>query len=91
MKITKDTKVYDIVKHYKTKSFNDKYNYSGGLGVVYNQYRTIFKVWSPISTDIKLRIYQTGTPQCLGGSDEYVEYEMSKNQKVFGLFKLMGI
>ena len=65
------------------KTFEDAYYYSGDdLGAIYGSNgHTVFKVWSPLSSAIKLRIYQTGTPLALGGSDAYEEFDMVKGDK----------
>lgn len=66
--------------------FGDLYNYDGDdLGVTYSLSHSAFAVWSPLSTSMKLRIYETGTPSSLGGDDTYQEYEMSKGEK--GVFR----
>lgn len=56
-------------KLFKEKTFNDQFYYDGELGAIYTKEKTTFKVWSPISSAITLRIYDTGTPASLGGSD----------------------
>lgn len=67
---------------YKNPDFGDSYTYTGDdLGAVYSQEKTVFKVWSPISTSLTLRLYETGTPLSIDrkrGSDSYVEYPMSR-------------
>ena len=81
MIIDKYTNINKVVKHYKSKTFNKKYFYDGTLGAIYKNTETTFKVWSPISTSINLRIYENGTPQYLGGSDVYREYRMVLKRK----------
>ena len=54
-----------ITSYYDSDEFNQKYSYSGNdLGVTFddeaNPTKTIFKVWSPVSTSMKLRIYNSG-------------------------------
>lgn len=67
------------------KDFDDLYAYDGDdLGAIINGATTTFKVWSPLSTSIKLRIYNNGTPTSVDstiGSDVYEEYEMVKGDK----------
>ena len=57
----------------KTRLYNDEnlaeYHYDGELGAIYTPDKTTFKVWSPFSSSIELKIYDTGTPKSLGGSD----------------------
>ena len=65
-------------------TFDSKYNYDGELGAIYTPTQTTFKVWSPVSKSITLRIYDNGTPSSVNaakGSDIYQEYEMSKGEK----------
>lgn len=54
-------------KLYKTKKFTELYKYDGELGAIYSKKSTTFKVWSPVSTSIVLRLYNKGTPNYLAG------------------------
>ena len=67
---------------YGTDSFNDKYYYDGELGAIYSKKSTTFRVWSPVSTKIALRIYAQGTPSA---GDLLQEYEMTRKDK--GVFE----
>ncbi len=74
----------DVSTLYETKDFKDKYNYEGELGALYTEAKTTFRVWSPVSTSIKLRIYDNGTPKSLDetrGDDTYKEYDMVRGEK----------
>ena len=65
-------------------AFDAEFNYDGELGAIYSSESTTFKVWSPVSQSIKLRIYDNGTPLSVdpvNGSDLYTEYDMSKGEK----------
>lgn len=80
---TKVEKGVSIRKLYDP-AFDAKYNYDGELGAIYTATKTTFKVWSPVSKSIKLRIYENGTPSSVNaakGSDVYEEYDMSKGEK----------
>ena len=73
---------------YKTAAFAEAYTYTGELGAIYQETKTTFRVWSPVSSEIKVRIYETGTPASAtingkkvsfaNGSDEYVEFPMNR-------------
>lgn len=73
---------------YKMDEFAEKYTYNGELGAIYTKESTTFRVWSPISTQIKLRIYETGTPSVVklngndvtfpSGSNVYQEYDLEQ-------------
>ncbi len=79
-----DIKLSSVVKMthvFDTESFGESYNYNGELGALYSENKTDFKVWSPMSSSIKLRIYDNGTPASLGGSDAYEEIAMDKGEK----------
>ena len=39
----------------------EKTYYKGNLGATYSKKETTFKVWSPLATDVKVRIYTKGT------------------------------
>ncbi len=75
------TKIADFQGLYKSKLFNDAYSYDGDLGAIYTKDNTTFRVWSPISSDMKVRVYTTGTPANLGGNNQYEEYVMTKGPK----------
>ena len=66
---------------FATEKFNELYTYNGELGAIYSANSTLFRVWSPVSTEMKLRIYNTGTPKNLGGDDLYQEYEMHQGEQ----------
>lgn len=70
---------------FSTDDFSSTYTYNGNdLGVTYSSTSSLFKVWSPISTSIKLRIYNSGTPKSVSsnsGDDTYIEYDMNKEDK----------
>ncbi|MCR5506141.1 MAG: type I pullulanase [Bacilli bacterium] len=73
-------------------NFEMKYNYTGDLGAIYSQDSTTFKVWSPISQAIKLRLYNNGTPLSIDedlGDDSYSEFDMVKDSK--GVFSYTAL
>ncbi len=72
----------------KTRLFEDEefgtlYNYDGSdLGISYSESSSSFAVWSPLSNEITLRVYDSGTPASLaGGDDSHKDYPMSKGDK----------
>ena len=65
-------------------TFDSKYNYDGELGAIYSPTQTEFKVWSPVSKSIELRIYDNGTPTSISqslGNDTFQKYDMVKGEK----------
>ena len=69
---------------YNSDSFNELYYYDGDLGALYSAKETTFRVWSPASSKIVLRIYDNGTPTSVSkekGSDACEEVEMTKGEK----------
>ncbi|MCH5172442.1 MAG: type I pullulanase [Erysipelotrichales bacterium] len=66
---------------FSTSQFDELYTYNGKLGAIYSANETTFRVWSPVSSSMKLRIYENGTPKSLGGNDNYQEYEMVAGEK----------
>lgn len=69
---------------YNEKEFAESYTYDGELGAIYSKASTTFKVWTPISSAVKVRIYNNGTPVSVSdtlGSDEYTEYNMTLGEK----------
>lgn len=69
-----------ITALFDTALFNSTYTYNGELGALYTQNQTEFKVWSPVSTKIVLKLYNEGN----GNAAAYQTVEMTKgNQGVF--------
>lgn len=66
-----------------SETFENTYYYDGDdLGANYDEttHHTLFKVWAPLTRSIKLRVYDTGTPEWLGGSDVYTEFDMNRSE-----------
>lgn len=81
----------DFTKLYKSTLFEEKYTYNDELGAIYSKESTTFKVWSPVSSSIELRIYNSGTPSKItdsngnlitlkNGDDSYTSYKMNKDE-----------
>ena len=70
---------------YNQKVFNDAFYYDGELGAIYSETETTFKVWSPLSSKIILKVYNSGTPVSLDaakGDDTVLhEVELTKGEK----------
>ena len=62
---------------YLTERFNALYNYTGDdLGITYTKEETTFKLWAPTAGNVDLNVYNTGTPESLGGNDVCKFYHM---------------
>ena len=64
------------------QDFENEYYYAGELGAYLEDGKTKFKVWSPVSQRIYLRVYDNGTPTSVdpvNGDDTYEQWEMSKS------------
>ena len=68
---------------YENTRFNQFYNYSGSdLGMTYTSVdaahaSATFKLWSPISSLVRLNLYENGKPGSLGGDDDKQSYTMN--------------
>lgn len=62
---------------FNTSLFNNAYNYDGELGALYTQDSTEFRVWSPISSKIVLKLYNAGH----GNEAPFNTVEMVKGDK----------
>lgn len=66
-------------------AFDQEYYYDGELGAIYTAEKTTFKVWSPVSTKIVLKVFNTGTPaniDSVNGSNEVIkEVELTRGDK----------
>lgn len=69
---------------YRTKKFEEKYEYNGELGAIFTKKATTFKVWSPVSSSIFLRVYRKGTPRYIvgkkGQDKPFIEVPMVKDE-----------
>ncbi len=53
-------------KLFDTEKFIDEYTYSGSdLGVSYSKEATTWKIWSPVSSYVLIRVFDEGTPKAL--------------------------
>ena len=78
------TKTVSVSNLFDSTEFNEAYTYNGELGALYTKEATTFKVWSPVSQTIKVRIYDNGTPQSVSstkGDDTFTEYDLTKGEK----------
>ncbi len=75
------TAVVSMRPIYSSSQFIEEYGEDGELGAIYSEGQTQFRVWSPVSQSITLRIYESGTPKSVDstkGNDTYAEYPMVK-------------
>ena len=81
--------VVSMQRLFAAPSFNDAFYYDGELGAIYEPSATTFKVWSPVSSKIVLKVYDNGTPlhvsASLGSDTVAREVEMTKGEK--GVFE----
>ena len=63
---------------YDSAKFNQYYDSYAGkdLGVTYHKEETTFKVWSPVSANMTVLIYDSDTSKEYGGEDSYKGYHM---------------
>ena len=65
------TKVFD------TEAFAEKYNYDGNdLGAVIGENSTVFRVWAPTASRVRLNLFEAGD-----GCDAYDTLEMTRGDK----------
>ena len=80
---------FSVQQLFNSADFIREYYYSGDLGALYSSTETTFKVWSPVSSKITLKIYDNGTPTSVNsslGSDTVVkQVDMTKGDK--GVFE----
>lgn len=73
---------------YTSDAFNQAYGYEGELGAIYTNTATTFKLWAPISDDVKLNLYMAGHTLAQldyqgnpGVNLPYITYDMTYTQK----------
>ena len=79
------TKSVNAITLFDYDAFGNAYNYSGSdLGLTYGSAKSSFKVWSPFSSSIDLRVYDSGTPTSVSaslGDDTHKDYPMTLGEK----------
>ncbi len=78
---------------YDEDAFVNAFTYEGDdLGAVIDKVnnKTTFKLWAPTSSKVQIKLYQTGTPSSLGGSDVAETYDMIKQEKGVWYFEKQG-
>lgn len=79
--LKKNVSLYSL---FGSDEFNALYEYKGNdLGVSEENGTFTFKVWSPFSSSIEVRIYDSGTPASLdeSGSDSFTSITLNKGEK----------
>lgn len=70
--LTFDGNDYKIIipSIYSTAEFEEQYTYTGDdLGSVWTKEKTSFRVWAPTAQDVKINLYESGTPD----TDDLIE------------------
>ncbi len=67
-----DSKEYNVVMPdiFSTEAFEEAYTYEGNdLGAVWSAEKTVFRVWAPTATAVKVNLYKSG----VDGTDDLIE------------------
>ena len=78
MKELDKTVTVGFEKLYDSAKFHQYYESDGGkgLGMTYSATGTTFRVWSPVSANMTVLVYDTDTSKEYGGEDKYAGYHM---------------
>lgn len=55
-----DPKPVVPMTYFDSKAFADAYTYEGELGAIYSSDETIFRLWAPTASSVKLNLYEKG-------------------------------
>ena len=83
MKELSKTVTIGFDKLYESTKFNTYYeaaNKSAELGAFYTPQSTTFRVWSPVSANMTVMLYDSDTSKEFGGDDLYTGYHMHYHQ-----------
>ena len=58
------------------KAIDELYTYEGELGIIFNEEETVFKLWSPLATEVSLNLFKEGLDR-----DPYKTVELKKGEK----------
>ncbi|MGG7060246.1 type I pullulanase [Clostridium nigeriense] len=61
------------------KKFDELYKYEGKLGPIYNNNRTVFKLWAPLAESVKVIFYGKDGYDYSSDSKEVIEMEYQEN------------
>jgi pullulanase len=79
------TNTYDVTFDgiYDSPGFNAEFGYEGNdLGAIPSSTKTTFRLWAPVSSQVSLNLYNTGTPTSLGGTNTPTKIvEMTRGEK----------
>lgn len=53
-------KIISLSGVFSTQAFENQYHYSGELGAIYEDNQTTFRLWSPVATNVELRLFTNG-------------------------------
>ena len=77
---------------YDSEAFELAFGYEGDdLGAYVTETSTTFRLWAPVSQSVTLNLYDTGTPQEFGGSNDPIDtIEMTKDVKGTYYYEELG-
>lgn len=64
------------IDSYGFEKIDNEYFYDGSLGAIYTTQNTIFRVWSPMATNVMLNIYN----KCTDTKAQHI-FKMEKKEK----------
>jgi pullulanase len=73
---------YDMDSFFKKdniKRFDELYKYEGELGAIYNNRKTIFKIWAPLAESVEVIFYGKDGYDYASDSKEVIKMEYEKN------------
>ncbi len=59
----KSKKLVSLRNLYSTAEFEEYFHYDGELGLIYSKKESTFRLWSPVSEEVTLNIYNQGHPR----------------------------
>ena len=69
-----------------TEEFNETYAYDGRLGVVCEKGKTVFRLWSPVASQVRLRLFKGSKEE----SGAYASHTMEKNRHGVWVYSAEG-
>ena len=69
-----------------TEEFNETYAYDGRLGAVCEKGKTVFRLWSPVASQVRLRLFKGSKEE----SGAYASHTMEKNRHGVWVYSAEG-
>ncbi len=85
LEVGNETLQTEISQYYKTEEFKQLFSYTGNdLGVTLTETETIFKVWTPVASNVTLKLYHDDT------TEQFESFDLKRGELGTFYYKYQG-